>query len=163
MKYMYSRSSYTYFLIDERPIRTVGTLGSNLIQLTSSTFFRMGTHRLYARGSGRPQLLGTARPRAGAGTQRLRRHYGAVREKARHSCGRHRDRDRHVLRAFPGRYGGPGRHYAQRQGEYPGGGSGRGHTSGAATGCCGSRPIQRARKSTHAGCHCGPCREFRTK
>ena len=29
------------YLIDERPIRTVGTLGSNLIQLTSSTFFRL--------------------------------------------------------------------------------------------------------------------------
>ena len=43
----------------------------------------MRTHRLYARGSGRPQLLGTARPRAGADIQRLRRHYGAVREKAR--------------------------------------------------------------------------------
>ena len=57
--------------MDERPIRAVGTLGSNLIQLTSSTFFRMGTHRINARGSGRPQLLGTARPRAGADIQRL--------------------------------------------------------------------------------------------
>ena len=77
-----------FLLIDERPIRTVGTLGSNLIQLTSSTFFRMGTHRLYARGSGRPQLLGTARPRAGADIQRLRRHYGAVREQDRRSLQR---------------------------------------------------------------------------
>ena len=70
-------------VIDERPIRTVGTLGSNLIQLTSSTFFRMGTTRFTARGSGRQQLLGTARPRAGTDIQRLRRHYGAVREKDR--------------------------------------------------------------------------------
>ena len=31
----------------------------------------MGTHRINARGSGRPQLLGTARPRAGADIQRL--------------------------------------------------------------------------------------------
>ena len=43
----------------------------------------MGTPRTSARGSGRHQLLGTARPRAGADIQRLRRHYGAVREKAR--------------------------------------------------------------------------------
>ena len=43
----------------------------------------MGTHRINARGSGRPQLLGTARPRAGADIQRLRRHYGAIRERAR--------------------------------------------------------------------------------
>ena len=45
----------------------------------------MGTPRNSARGSGRQQLLGTARPRAGADIQRLRRHYGAgaVREQAR--------------------------------------------------------------------------------
>ena len=43
----------------------------------------MGTHRINARGSGRPQLLGAARPRAVADIQRLRRHYGAVRDKAR--------------------------------------------------------------------------------
>ena len=43
----------------------------------------MGTTRFTARGSGRQQLLGTARPRAGADIPRLRRHYGAVREQAR--------------------------------------------------------------------------------
>ena len=43
----------------------------------------MGTPRNSARGSGRHQLTGTARPRAGADIQRLRRHYGAVREKDR--------------------------------------------------------------------------------
>ena len=43
----------------------------------------MGTPRNSARGSGRHQLPGTARPRAGADIQRLRRHYGAVREKDR--------------------------------------------------------------------------------
>ena len=65
----------------------VGTLSSNLIQLTSSTFFRMVTHHATpARGSGRPHLTGTARQRAGAKIRRLRRIYGNKRRNIRHQA-----------------------------------------------------------------------------
>ena len=61
-------------VLAESPIRTVGTLSSNPIQLTSSTFFRMGTHhQIPLRGPGRT-------------VNQLRRFYGAERERQRRNA-----------------------------------------------------------------------------